>query len=61
MRRLHHLRYRSLPVRSLVPPKPVSIPPNPTPRQQSEVEEDFSKAKPTTQTPFAVSLYSIII
>lgn len=38
-----------LPSHSLVPPAPVSVAPIPTPKKQSEVSEDFSKAKPGVQ------------
>ncbi|KAM0754110.1 hypothetical protein T439DRAFT_353844 [Meredithblackwellia eburnea MCA 4105] len=38
-----------LPSHSLVPPKPVNVPVPPTPKKQSEVCEDFSKAKPGNQ------------
>jgi len=32
----------------------MSIPPRPLPKTQAEVNDDFSKAKPSQQTPFSV-------
>lgn len=42
----------ALPATTLVPIKPPSIPPPPTAKKQSEVCEDFSKAKPGNQIQF---------
>lgn len=38
--------------RTLMPPPPVSIPPRGQPTKQTDVHDDFSKAKPSNQTPF---------
>lgn len=45
---MHH----SLPTRSLVPPPPVIHLPAPTPSKQSEINENFDNAKPSTQVPY---------
>lgn len=41
-----------LPTSGLVPPEPLSIPPPPNAKKQSEVSDDFTKAKPGNQIAF---------